>query len=128
MGQTTKKRKKRGTEKNRASMWRGRIEDGRRNSLNWTARGRLDYLLLYRSGNNGIPIMKWISLGSQWTSMHPSRDPTPSDARILYRSPAPPTFIIRALPYSFTCSELASPRVTLRCVRKMTGAKFRGSY
>ena len=26
----------------------------------WT----LDYLLLYRSGNNGIPIMKWISLGN----------------------------------------------------------------
>ena len=128
MRQTTEKRKKRATEKNRASMWRGRIEDGRRNSLNWTARGRLDYLLLYRSGNNGIPIMKWISLGSQWTSMHPSRDPTPSDARILYRSPAPPTFIIRALPYSFTCSELVSSRVTLRCVRKMTGAKFEGSY
>lgn len=63
--------------------------------------------------------MKWISLGSQWTSMHPSRDPTPSDARILYRSPAPPTFIIRALPYSFTCSELASLYATFRCVGKM---------
>lgn len=98
----------------------GRMEDGRRNSLNWTARGRLDYLLLYRSGNNGIPIMKWISLGSQWTSMRPSRDPTPSDARILlYRSPVPPTFIIRALPCSFTCLELASHYVTRCCVRKM---------
>lgn len=87
--QTTKKRRKGESEKKKASMWRGRMEDGHRNSLNWTARGRLDYLLLYRSGNNGIPIMKWISLGSQWTSMHPSRDPTPSDARILYRFPTP---------------------------------------
>lgn len=89
-GQTAKRKRKSETEKKRASMWRRRMEDGRRNSLNWTARGRLDYLLLYRSGNNGIPIMKWISLGSQWTSMHPSRDPTPSDAPVSYRSPTPP--------------------------------------
>ena len=48
----------------------------------------MDYLLLYRSGNNGIPIMKWISLGSQWTSMHASRDPTTTIPAVSYRSPA----------------------------------------
>lgn len=48
----------------------------RASGMAWTGQ-HVDYLLLYRSGNNGIPIMKWISLGSQWTSMHASRDPTP---------------------------------------------------
>lgn len=56
---------------------RGRGVGGERASgMAWTGQ-HVDYLLLYRSGNNGIPIMKWISLGSQWTSMHASRDPTP---------------------------------------------------
>lgn len=32
--------------------------------------------------------MKWISLGSQWTSMHASRDPTTTIPAVSYRSPA----------------------------------------
>lgn len=53
-----------------------RIGGERASGMAWTGQ-HVDYLLLYRPGNNGIPIMKWISLGSQWTSMHASRDPTP---------------------------------------------------
>lgn len=55
---------------------KGGVGGERASGMAWTGQ-HVDYLLLYRSGNNGIPIMKWISLGSQWTSMHASRDPTP---------------------------------------------------
>ena len=37
----------------------GRIASTGQHQNDWTT-----YLLLYRSGNNGIPIMKWISLGT----------------------------------------------------------------
>ncbi|KAG7208770.1 hypothetical protein KM043_014964 [Ampulex compressa] len=103
-----------------------RGEDSRWNSLNWTARGRLDYLLLYRSGNNGIPIMKWISLGSQWTSMHASRDPTPSDARILSVSCTHPTFIVPVRPMLVYLSKPHASSPTPSRHTSMHRQNFRG--
>lgn len=86
----------------------------RTSGMAWTGQ-HVDYLLLYRSGNNGIPIMKWISLGSRWTSMHASRDPTTPPSPPYPIGLLQPTDVHRAGPPSLVhLSDQPPPPIPLR--------------